>query len=145
MPSASEPPRIVDSPQIPQPAPPETSLVLDVVLGGVRVHQRVDHVEALVVGRVDGHEGIPLLGERVLGEDRLDRALRLARAAVDALLRVDHEHPVRLVDAIDRTDVDAGLVLDVDARLADHVRHAVAPAVAAPWNSGASSRYSTLS
>ena len=43
--------------------------------------------------------------------------------AVDAFLRVDHEDPIRLVDAVDRADVDARLVFDVDAGLGDDVRH----------------------
>src|SRR5207247_11465669 len=51
------------------------------------------------------------------------RALRLARPTVDALLRVDDEDPLELVNAVDRTDVDAGEVFDVDARLRDDVRH----------------------
>ena len=89
----------------------------------VLVDERVDRVQALVERRVDLHERLPLLGQRVLGEDRLDRALGLAGAAVDALLRVDHEDPLGHVDAVDGTDVDAGEILDVDARLGDHVRH----------------------
>src|SRR5882724_2974389 len=78
---------------------------------------------ALDKGCVDAHERQPLLRQRVLRKDRLDGALRLARAAVDALVRVDHEHLLRLVDAVDRADVDAALVLLVDAGLRDHVRH----------------------
>ena len=65
-----------------------------------------------------------LSGQRVLGEDRLHRALRLARPAIDALLRVDDEDPLELVDAVDGADVDARLVFDVDAGLGDDVRHA---------------------
>src|SRR5215210_8354709 len=71
--------------------------VLDVVLGGVFVHELVDHVGALVVGVVDLHERLPFLGQRVLGEDRLDRALRLAGAAIDALLGVDDQDALELV------------------------------------------------
>ena len=77
-----------------------------------------------VEGVVDLDERVPFVGQRVLGEDRLDRALGLAGAAVDALLRVDDEDPVGLVDAVDRADVDAGEVFDVDAGLGDDVRHA---------------------
>ena len=43
--------------------------------------------------------------------------------AVDALLGIDDEDPVGLVDAVDRADVDARAVFDVDARLGDDVRH----------------------
>src|SRR3954454_9428183 len=107
-------------------------LVLDVVLGRVRVDELVDDVEPLPVRVVDRHERLPLLRQRVLGEDRLDRALRLAGAAVDALLRVDHEDPAGLVDAVHGADVDAGLVFDVDAGLADDVGHG-------PYSTGASS------
>ena len=44
--------------------------------------------------------------------------------AVDALLGVDDEDPLEHVDAVDRADVDAREVFDVDARLGDDVRHA---------------------
>ena len=50
--------------------------------------------------------------------DRLDRAHRLAGAAVDALLGVDVALALALVDAVDRAHVDARLVVDVDAGLA---------------------------
>ena len=69
------------------------------------------------------HERLPLLRQRVLREDRLDRALRLARTAVDALLGVDDEDAARLVDAVHGADVDARAVFDVDAGLGDDVRH----------------------
>ena len=84
------------------------------------------------VGVVDLDERLPLVGQRVLGEDRLDRALRLAGAAVDALLGVDHQHPAHLVDAVHRADVDAGLVLQVDAGLGDDVRHETRPPGSSP-------------
>ena len=96
------------------------------------VHLRLDELvhlrDAVAVGVVDLDERLPLVGHRVLGEDRLDRALGLAGAAVDALLGVDDQHPVGLVDAVDGADVDAGLVLHVDAGLGDDVCHlGVAP------------------
>src|SRR5206468_7259620 len=43
-------------------------------------------------------EVLPLLRSFVLGEDRLHRAHRLAGAAVDALVGVDVEHRLTLVD-----------------------------------------------
>jgi hypothetical protein len=65
-----------------------------------------------------------LSGSASLREDRLHRALGLAgAAAVDALLRVDDQDPPELVDAVDRADVDAGFVFDVDAGLGDDVGH----------------------
>ena len=66
---------------------------------------------------------LPLLGHVVLVEDRLDRADRLARPAVHALVRVDVEHPLALVDAVDRALVDAGTVEHVHARQGDDVGH----------------------
>ena len=56
-------------------------------------------------------------------EDRLHRALGLARATVDALVGVDVELILSLVDAVDRTYLDATGVLRVDARLGDDVCH----------------------
>src|SRR3954453_8955720 len=66
-------------------------LVLNVVLGGVVVDELVDDAHAFPGRVVDAHERLPLLRQRVLREDRLDRAFRFACPAVDALLGVDHE------------------------------------------------------
>ena len=89
-----------------------------------RAARRAELVEEVDVGR-----GVvaPLVGQVVLVEDRLDRAHRLAGTAVDALVGVDVEHPAALVDAVDRTFLDAGLVQEVDARLGDHVGHCGPP------------------
>src|SRR6266403_574122 len=76
-------------------------------------------------------EALPLIGCLVFGEDRLDRAHGLTSAAVDAFVRMDVEHRVAFVDAIHRTDLDTGLVLHVDARLGDDVRHQVLPLASA--------------
>src|SRR4029078_6480005 len=78
---------------------------------------------SLAVGVVDLHKRLPFLRERILGKNRLNRALRLARAAVDALLRVDDEHAGEHVDAVHRTHVHAGQIFDVDAGLGDDVGH----------------------
>src|SRR5690606_24443301 len=85
--------------------------------GPARRADRVEelHVHAVVLG--------PLLRDVVLVVDGLDRAHRLARAAVHALVRVDVQGAVALVDAVDGTLLDARLVLDVDAGLGDHVGH----------------------
>src|SRR6185369_13188785 len=58
-------------------------------------------------GRVDRGVVGPFRWQRLLGEDRVDRAFRLAGAAVDALVRVDEELSIGAfveMDAIDRTD-----------------------------------------
>ena len=85
--------------------------------------QLVDRAHPVWERVVDLHERLPLVRQRVLGEDRLDRALRLAGAAVDALLGVDDENAAGLVNAVDGAHVDARTILDVDARLGDDVRH----------------------
>jgi hypothetical protein len=82
------------------------------MLGGAA--GRTDRVEELHVDVVElGLVG----GDVVLVVDGLDRAHRLAGAAVDALVGVDVQHPVALVDAVDRTLLDAREILHVDARL----------------------------
>jgi hypothetical protein len=60
-----------------------------------------------------------------------DRACGHARATVDALFRMDVEHPGRFefrfvlarVDAVDGAHVHAGAVLRIDARVGDDERH----------------------
>src|SRR5207302_6137545 len=101
--------------------------VLDVVLGRVLVRELVHDVEPFAVRVVDGNERLPLIRERIFGENRLDRTLRFACAAVDALLRIDHQDPVRLVNAVDGAHVDAREVFDVDAGLGDDVGHWARP------------------
>jgi hypothetical protein len=76
-------------------------------------------------------EVLPLLGQVVLCENRLDRASRLARSTIDALDWVNIEHfgalKIRLVlarmNAIDRANVDAGSVFGSDAGLSYYVGH----------------------
>src|SRR5690606_19762261 len=65
----------------------------------------------------------PPLGQVVFVEDRLDGAHRFARAAIDTFVGVDVQHAVALIDAVDRTLVDARAVLQVYAGLGDDVRH----------------------
>src|SRR5439155_10673257 len=60
---------------------------------------RAQILEELVVGC---GVVLPLGRYVVLVEDRLDRADRLARPAVHALVGVDVEHAVALIDAVDR-------------------------------------------
>jgi len=85
----------------------------------------------LVVICVHLCEMLPLLGEIVFGEDRLDGASRLTRAAIDAFVRVDIEQlcgfKCRLVfarvNAVYRTDVHASRVLGPYAGFSDNIRH----------------------
>src|SRR5207248_4612244 len=56
-------------------------------------------------------------------DDRLDRAFGLADAAIDALVGMDDEHVLALVEAVDRTDLDAIHVLAANAGFGDDVSH----------------------
>lgn len=87
------------------------------------VHEIVNPRETVRKRSVDHDKGSPLLGERVFRIDRLNRALRFARSAIDALLRINHKHPAGLVDAIHGTNVDTGPILYVYARLSNDVSH----------------------
>ena len=69
----------------------------------------------------------PLARNVVLVEDGLDGADRLTRTAVHALVRMDVEHATALVDAVDRTLLDTGLVHHVDARFGNRVGHCCSP------------------
>src|SRR6185437_16468719 len=60
---------------------------------------------------------LPLLGCAVLVADGLNRADRLASSAVHALVRVDVEHALALVDAVHRSLFDACLVEYINACL----------------------------
>jgi hypothetical protein len=76
--------------------------------------------------------GVFLLTVRhiVLGEDGRDRADRLAGAAVDALIGVDVELAVYVfvvVDAVDGTDLDAGLVDGADTGIRNDVSQGMSP------------------
>ena len=77
-----------------------------------------------------GDEAPPIRRHFLLREDRLHRAGIDAEAAVDALFGMDEEHLEILafaVDAVDRTDVDAGGVHGADARFGDGVGHGAGP------------------
>src|SRR4051812_26007945 len=64
---------------------------------------------------VELDEALPLVRGLVLGKDRLHRTHRLTRAAVDALVGMNEQLRVALINAVNGADLDAGLVLDVDA------------------------------
>jgi hypothetical protein len=58
-----------------------------------------------------------------VGLDRVDRALGLAHAAIDAFVRVDDEHILAFVEAVDRTYLDTVHILTFDTALVDDVSH----------------------
>src|SRR5262249_31179258 len=66
---------------------------------------------------------LPLVGDSALVEDRVHRALGLASSALDALVRIDVVHVLRLVDARNRADVDAAGVLGPNTGLDNHISH----------------------
>src|SRR5207247_9942829 len=78
---------------------------------------------------------LPVVRQLVLGEASVNRARLDAGIAVDALIGVDEEHLARVVvgllggrmDAVDRTHLDARVVLGPDARLCDYICHSAAP------------------
>src|SRR5258707_80478 len=55
--------------------------------------------------------------------DCVDRAFRLANTAINAFIRVDDEHVLALVEAIDRTYLYAVHVLTFDTAFIDDVGH----------------------
>jgi hypothetical protein len=55
--------------------------------------------------------------------DGVDRAFRLAYAAVDALVRMNDEHVLALVETVHWADLDTVCVLATNAALVDDVSH----------------------
>src|SRR3954452_18231374 len=66
--------------------------------------------------------------QAVVGMDGVDRTDGFAEAAIDAFLRMDVERAPALIDAIDRTGIEAGPILDVDAGGGDDERQVISPA-----------------
>src|SRR5690242_21759813 len=60
-------------------------------------------------------EVLPLVRHVVLVEDRLNGADRLTGAAVDSLVRVDIEHALAIIDAVDLALLYAWLAVQDDA------------------------------
>src|SRR3954452_939799 len=119
MPSGTAPPQIS---RAAGPIPPPNERLYVAGLGRAGV---------LVVVRVDLGELLPLVRHLVLGEAGVDGAGLHAGVAVDALVRIDVQHLDRVViglvgrrvDAVDRADLYARVVLGADARLGDDVCH----------------------
>ena len=56
-------------------------------------------------------------------QNRLGRAFRFADAAINAFIRVDHQHVFADIEAVYRTDFHAIHVFAVDAIFADNISH----------------------
>src|SRR5690606_37676552 len=55
--------------------------------------------------------------------DRIDRAFRFADATINALVRMDDEEVLALIEAVDRADLDAVHVFAAHACVGDDVGH----------------------
>ena len=65
----------------------------------------------------------PLFGEVVFVVDGFNGADGLTRSTIDALIRVDIEHPVAFINAVHRTFVNAGAVFDINTRKGNYIGH----------------------
>src|SRR6185312_4633175 len=88
-----------------------------------------DHRPALGQFGVQRHQRLLACRHVVFGVNRVDRALRLAQGAVDALVRIDHQEIGAFVEGIDRTHLDTIGVLALDAIVDDNKGHGVNSAV----------------
>ena len=59
----------------------------------------------------------------IVNESCINRAFRLANTAIDAFVRVDNEHVLAFIEAVDWTYFDTVHVLTFDTALIDDVRH----------------------
>jgi hypothetical protein len=73
--------------------------------------------------RIEFFVTLPLFWQVVFLEDGFDGALWNTRFAVDALLRIDVEHRLTLVEAFHGAHHDAVSVLAVETRFGDDVSH----------------------
>ena len=92
----------------------------------VRIGRRLTYAGNIGPGssRVLAIELEPLFGFLFgVGQNRLDRTFRLAHAAIDALVRIDHQHVLALVETIDRANLDTIHVFAFDAGFGDDVGH----------------------
>ena len=58
-----------------------------------------------------------------IGLDRLNRAFRLANAAIDALIRVNDEHVLAFIEAVDRANLHTVHVFTLNAGVDDDIGH----------------------
>jgi hypothetical protein len=59
--------------------------------------------------------------------DRFSWALRFAYPTINAFIRMDDQHVLTLIEAVDRADFDAIHVFALDAILGDNIRHSDPP------------------
>src|SRR5579885_1497221 len=89
-----------------------------------------------VIG-VELDRGFPAFGHAAFLKDRIHRADRLARAAINALFGIDKILLVLFpgVNAVHRADIHTRGVFDADARLGDDISHRyfLAPSFHAPF------------
>lgn len=65
----------------------------------------------------------PLFRKVVFIVDGFHRANRLAGATVDTLIRVDIEHPIALINAVNRALIYTGPIFNVDAGKSNYIGH----------------------
>ena len=107
----------------------------------------------VIFGQVSAYSAFNL-SQFALGQDCLCRTFRLAYAAVDALVGMDDQHVVALVETIDGAHFDAIHIFALDAIVSDHIGHDDVPVAAGfsrknsanltPANASASRRLSKL-
>jgi hypothetical protein len=97
----------------------------------------IEEVEELDIGLIVVR---PLVGQIVFVVDGFNRADWLTSTAIDALIRLDVEHTIALIDAIDRTFVDTCAILEINTGLGDNIRHEIS----APFTGENSSTLSRL-
>ena len=69
---------------------------------------------------ISSHLSKPALG---IGLDRFGRAFGLAHAAVDTFVRMDDEHVLALIEAVDGANFDAVGVFALNAVVGDDIGH----------------------
>ena len=83
----------------------------------------------VIFGQISAYSAFNL-SQFALGQDCLCRTFRLAYAAVDALVGMDDQHVVALVETIDGAHFDAIHIFALDAIVSDHIGHDDVPVAA---------------
>lgn len=106
-------------------SPPNSHLVrLFISLFAKRIEPRADGWQATErTFRIKRRKAGPFGRNGILGEYRFHRTLRDARIAIDASLRIDHEHVVIEVKGIDGANEGTVSIATVDARFGNDICH----------------------